>query len=251
MPKGLPPLALLAGGLATRMLPLTERVPKSLLVVDGEPFLAHQLRLLSEQGVDDIVLCCGHLGEQIEAFAGDGSRFGCHLRYSYDGNSLLGTGGALRRALPILGESFFVMYGDSYLLADPERTWRLFLASGQPALMTVLKNEGQWDASNIEMRDGRIACYDKHKRQPGMRYIDYGLSVMQGHVLQAWPDSEPFDLASVLTALAADGKLEAQQVQGRFYEIGSPEGLRATEQMLAALRVSRESELLSYAGYER
>jgi len=129
MPSGLPPLALLAGGLATRMYPLTECVPKSLLSVDGEPFLAHQLRLLVERGIGEIVLCCGHLGEQIEAFAGDGSRFGCRIRYSYDGDALLGTGGALRRALPLLGERFFVMYGDSYLLADLASVWKTFLAS--------------------------------------------------------------------------------------------------------------------------
>jgi NDP-sugar pyrophosphorylase family protein len=244
-------LALLAGGLATRMRPLTESAPKSLLMIDGEPFLAHQLRLLAGQGIKDIVLCCGHLGEQIEAFAGGGSRFGCRIRYSYDGDVLLGTGGALRRALPLLGESFFVMYGDSYLLADPVRAWKAFRASGQPALMTVFRNNGQWDASNVEMRDGRIACYDKRRRMPEMRYIDYGLSLLRADALEAWPDREPFDLAMVMAGLAAQGKLAAHEVHGRFYEIGSPEGFRATEQMLQALRRSRESELLSVAGYER
>src|SRR3984957_7675836 len=175
MSRSLPPLALLAGGLATRMHPLTERVPKSLLQIDGEPFLAHQLRLLVEKGVKDIGICCGHLGERLKVFAGDGSRFGCNNRYSYDGDVLLGTGGALRRALPLLGESFFVMYGDSYLLADPERAWKTFLASGQPALMTVFRNNGRWDASNVEMQEGRIVHYDKLGRIPAMRHIDYGL----------------------------------------------------------------------------
>jgi len=251
MRSALPSLALLAGGLAKRMRPLTESVPKSLLEVDGEPFLAHQLRLLAEQGVKDIVVCCGHLGEQIESFAGDGSRFGCRVRYSYDGDALLGTGGALRRALPLLGESFFVMYGDSYLLADPARAWKAFLAFRQPALMTVFKNDDRLDASNIEMRDGRILIYDKRWRTPGMRYIDYGLSLMQASVLKSWADREPFDLATVMAGVAADGKLAAHEVHGRFYEIGSPEGFRATEEMLRALRKSRESELLSVAGWER
>src|SRR5277367_256904 len=175
MPSELPPLALLAGGLARRMRPLTEYIPKSLLRIDGEPFLAHQLKLLVEQGNKDIVICCGHLGEQIEAFAGNGSRFGCRLRYSYDGDALLGTGGALRRARPLLGESFFVMYGDSYLLADPARAWKAFVASRQPGLMTVFKNDDLLDASNIEMQDGRILVYDKGRRTSGMCYIDYGL----------------------------------------------------------------------------
>lgn len=251
MRSAFPPLALLAGGLATRMRPLTENVPKSLLRVDGEPFLAHQLTLLAEQGVNDIVICCGHLGKQIEAFAGDGSRFGCRVRYSCDGDVLLGTGGALRRALPLLSESFFVMYGDSYLLADPARAWRTFLAAGQPALMTVLRNDGKWDASNVEIRDGKIICYDKLGRVPDLRYIDYGLSLMRANVLEAWPDREPFDLSVVMAVLAAKGKLAAHEVHGRFYEIGSPEGFDMTEKMLRALRRSRESELLSVAGCER
>jgi NDP-sugar pyrophosphorylase family protein len=251
MSRSLPPLALLAGGLATRMHPLTERVPKSLLQIDGEPFLAHQLRLLVEQGVKEIVICCGHLGEPVEVFAGDGSRFGCNIRYSYDGDVLLGTGGALRRALPLLGESFFVMYGDSYLLADPERAWKTFLASGQLALMTVFRNNGRWDASNVEMQEGRIVHYDKLGRIPEMRHIDYGLSLMQDKVLRAWPAGVPFDLAAVMAGLAAGGQLAAHEVHGRFYEIGSPDGFRATEHMLRALRRSRESELLSMAGCEQ
>src|ERR1700752_5474434 len=130
MHSALPPLALLAVGLATRMRPLTESVPKSLLRVGGEPFLAHQLRLLAEQGISHIVICCGYLGKQIEDFAGNGSRFGCAIRYSYDGDTLLGTGGALRRALPLLGPSFFVLYGDSSLLSNPMLAWTAFLASG-------------------------------------------------------------------------------------------------------------------------
>lgn len=251
MPSTLPPLALLAGGLATRMYPLTERVPKSLLMVDGEPFLAHQLRLLVERGISEIVLCCGHLGEQIEAFAGDGSSFGCRIRYSYDGDPLRGTGGALRRALPLLGESFFVMYGDSYLLTDLAPVWKTFLASREPALMTVFRNDGKWDASNVELRDGKILRYEKRTRTPAMRHIDYGLSVLHASVLDTWPENEPFDLAVVLSGLAAEGRLAAHEVYGRFYEIGSPEGLRATEQMLAGLRRCHETELVSVGGAAR
>ena len=251
MRSTMPSLALLAGGLATRMRPLTESVPKSLLRVSGEPFLAHQLRLLVEQGISNIVICCGYLGKQIEDFAGDGSRFGCIIRYSYDGDTLLGTGGALRGALPLLSASFFVMYGDSYLLANPMRAWRAFLVSGQTALMTVVKNDSKWDASNVEMQDGKILFYDKHNSTPRMRYIDYGLSLIEADVLRSWPDHEPFDFAAVMTDLAANGKLAAHEVHSRFYEIGSPEGFKATEQMLEGFRKSRESELLSLAGCEQ
>lgn len=251
MCSALPTLAMLAGGLATRMRPLTEHVPKSLIRIDGEPFLAHQLRLLVEQGIEDVVICCGHLGEQIEAFTGDGSRFGCHVRYSYDGDLQLGTGGALRRALPLLGERFLVMYGDSYLLSDPMRAWKVFLACGQQALMTVLRNDDQWEASNIVMREGNVVSYDKHKRTSEMRYIDYGLSAMQASVFNGWADGERFDLADVMHRLAAERRLAAHEVHGRFFEIGSPEGFRATEKMLCALRRSMESELLEAVGCGR
>lgn len=251
MHSDLPAMAVLAGGLAMRLRPLTEIVPKSLLSVDGEPFLAHQLRLLAEQRIYDVVICCGHLGEQIEAFAGDGSQFGCRVRYSHDGDKLLGTGGALRRALPLLGKNFFVMYGDSYLMADPARAWRTFLSSGQPALMSVFKNDGQWDASNVEMSDGQILRYGKRTNTAGMRHIDYGLSVLRASVLESNQDGEAFDLAAMLEDLAAAGQLAAHEVHGRFYEIGSHEGLRMTEHMLAGLRSSKKSELLATTGSER
>lgn len=250
MCSGLPALALLAGGLATRMRPLTEHVPKSLLIIDGEPFLAHQLRLLVEQGMRNIVICCGHLGEQIEDFAGDGSRFGCRVRYSYDGDVLRGTGGALQYALPLLGERFFVMYGDSYLTVELNRVWKAFLVSGQPALMTIFRNDGQWDASNVEARDERIIAYAKGAQRPEMRHIDYGLSVLSASVLEDLRN-EKFDLSAVMSFLAANGQLAAHEVYSRFYEIGSPEGFRVTERMLRGLRRSRESELLWMAGCER
>jgi len=248
MPSALPPLALLAGGLATRMHPFTESVPKSLLPISGEPFLAHQLRLLVSQGFAEVVLCCGHLGEQIERFAGDGSRFGCHIRYSYDGDALLRTGGALRRALPLLGERFFVMYGDSYLSLDPVRVCEVFVASGQPALMTVWRNEDLLERSNVEVRGRKIIRYDKRNYDDRLRYIDYGLSVLSADVVEAWPETAPFDLADTMAQLAAEGRLAACEVFQRFYEIGSPEGFRATEKMLAELRMSRDSELVASTG---
>ena len=252
MRSALPPLALLAGGLAMRLLPLTEKVPKSLLLIDGEPFLAHQLRLLVSQGIREIVLCCGHLGEQIEAFVGDGAGFGCNIRYSHDGDSLLGTGGALRRALPLLGESFFIMYGDSYLSLDFLRVREAFAASRQPALMTVWRNDGWLDRSNIEMRGGKIARYEKGSHQdPKLRHIDYGLSLLSADALEECPETYSFDLACVMARLAADGRLAAYEVRERFYEIGSPEGLRATEEMLTGLRLSRASELVASAGCGR
>jgi MurNAc alpha-1-phosphate uridylyltransferase len=134
----MPPLALLAGGLATRLRPVTETIPKSMVQVAGEPFICHQLRVLAREGVSDLVICTGYLGGQIESFVGDGSRFACHVRYSADGDKPLGTGGALRRALPLLGEHFLVMYGDSYLVTPIRPVYEAFRRSRMPALMTVL-----------------------------------------------------------------------------------------------------------------
>src|SRR5258708_875780 len=158
------PLAILAGGLATRLRPVTEQVPKALISVGGEPFLAHQLRLLRDAGIQRAVLCVGYLGEKIQEYAGDGSAFGLSLTYSFDGPTPLGTAGAIRKALPYLGEAFFVLYGDSYLLADFRAIQEALFDSRKDALMTVFRNEGRWDNSNVEYRDDEIIAYDKHAR---------------------------------------------------------------------------------------
>ncbi len=150
------PAAILAGGLATRLGPLTEGLPKSLVEVAGQPFIVHQLRLLHRNGITQIVLCVGHLGEQIQAAVGDGRRWGVHLEYSFDGPQLMGTGGAIRQALPLLGDRFFVLYGDSYLDCDYQAARRAFAASGKLALMTVFRNENRWDPSNVVFQDGQI-----------------------------------------------------------------------------------------------
>jgi N-acetyl-alpha-D-muramate 1-phosphate uridylyltransferase len=217
--------AILAGGLATRLRPLTETVPKVLLDVAGEPFLAHQLRLLARQGIRHAVLCTGYLGEQVRDYAGDGSRFGLQLDYSPDGPVLLGTAGALRQALPLLGDPFFVVYGDSYLPCDWQQAGRAFLDSGQLALMTVFRNEGQWDTSNVEFGAGAIRAYDKKLLTPAMRYIDYGLGAFHHAAFQAVPPGTPFDLALLYQQLLATGQLAGYEVSERFYEIGSFTGL--------------------------
>ena len=152
------PVAILAGGLATRLRPLTETIPKSLVEINGEPFLWHQLRLLRANGIRRVVLCLSHLGEQVRDSVGEGGAFGLDIHYSLDGPTLLGTAGALKRAEPLLGGSFFVLYGDSYLPICWAAVERAFLQSGQAGLMTVYRNEGQWDTSNVEFIDGRISA---------------------------------------------------------------------------------------------
>jgi NDP-sugar pyrophosphorylase family protein len=228
----MPPLALLAGGLAKRMWPLTERMPKAMLDVAGEPFIAHQLRLLRREGIGRVVLCVGYLWEQIKAFVGDGSRFGLEVDYSVDGPRLLGTGGALRAALGRLGPDFLVMYGDSWLDTAYAPVVEAFRVSGQPVLMTVYRNEGKWDTSNVWFEDGRICLYDKRERPPQMRYIDWGLSAVKANILAARPTGEPFDLAEVYSDLSRTGRLAGYEIKTRFYEIGSVDGLRETDALL-------------------
>ena len=173
------PVAILAGGLATRLGALTAKVPKSLIQIAGEPFVAHQLRLLQSSGIQQVILCVGHLGEMIEDAVGDGSAYGVKVEYSYDGETLLGTAGAIRTALIQVGRKFFRMYGDSYLACDYAAIEREFLQSGKLGLMTVFRNDGRWDASNVEFEAGRILAYSKKNRTSRMRYIDYGLGVFR------------------------------------------------------------------------
>lgn len=224
------PVAVLAGGLATRLRPITEKIPKALVDVAGQPFVVRQMDYLRQQGISRVVLCLSYLGEQVEAVVGDGSAFGLDVRYSWDGPRLLGTGGALRQALPLLGEQFFVFYGDSYLPIDFRAVERDFLASGKPALMTVLKNGDQWDKSNVLFRDGCIAEYNKLAPRPEMTHIDYGLGVMSASVLENAPANEPFDLADIYHELSVRGVLAGHEVFERFYEIGSHKGLDETIQ---------------------
>ncbi len=227
------PVAILAGGLATRLRPITEKIPKSLVDVAGEPFLAHQLRLLHSHGIRRAVLCVGHLGEMIERDFGDGAEFGVGLKYSFDGPVLLGTGGALRQALPLLGDAFFVLYGDSYLPVDYAAVGDAWRASGKDALMTVFRNEGAWDTSNVEFHDGELLRYDKRDRTSAMRHIDYGLSIFKASVFADHASGGKFDLADVQRDLVAQDRMAGYEVRERFYEVGSHAGLAELSALLS------------------
>jgi len=219
------PVAILAGGLARRLRPVTEKVPKLLVEVAGEPFFSHQLRLLKKNGLTRLVLCVGYLGEMIVEQYGDGAKWGVHIDYSFDGPKLLGTGGALIRALPRLGEAFYILYGDSYLPVDYQAVGRAFLASGRAGLMTVYENRERYDASNVWFADGRIKVYDKVNKGPQMQHIDYGLGLLHARAFAGWPRDEVVDLAAVYGRLVAEGELAGYEMHERFYEIGSPAGL--------------------------
>jgi len=227
------PIAILAGGLATRLRPITETIPKALIDIAGEPFLAHQLRLLRRAGIERVVLCTGYLGEQIRDFAGDGAAYGLHIDYSFDGPKLLGTAGALKRALPLLGDAFFVIYGDSYLPCDYGAVEQAFFDSGKLGLMTVYRNLGQWDSSNVEFSEGRLLAYDKANRTPRMHHIDYGLGVVRAQPFDAVPADQPYDLAALYQNLLWQGQLAAWESPQRFYEIGSTEGIQELTELLS------------------
>ena len=227
------PVAILAGGLATRLGPLTTNTPKSLVDVAGQPFAVHQIALLERHGLRDIVFLVGHLGERVRAALGDGSRWGVSVRYVFDGPVRLGTGGALKQALSALGDPFFVLYGDSYLDCDYMAIERSFLASGKSGLMTVCRNEDRWDRSNVLFENGRIVRYDKKANGERMQHIDYGLGVFRHRAFAQYSADTAFDLVTAYQDLLAHDDLAAFEVPTRFYEIGSLTGLEETRAYLA------------------
>jgi NDP-sugar pyrophosphorylase family protein len=229
------PVCILAGGRGTRLGARSDAAPKPLLELAGEPFLIHQLRLLAEHQVREVVVCVGHLGEMIESRLG-GERFGIRIAYSYDGPGLDGTLGAIRRAQPLLPERFLVLYGDTYLRVDYQAVTHAWRESGLEALMVVLRNEGRWDASNVVYEPERVLAYDKRAPTPDMRWIDYGLGGLTAAALDRVPVSTA-ELAILYTALAHAGQLFGFEATERFYEIGTPASLQETEAFLRARSV--------------
>jgi NDP-sugar pyrophosphorylase family protein len=228
------PVAILAGGMATRLRPITEKIPKLLVEVAGEPFFSHQLRLLQRAGLTRIVLCVGHLGEQIVAAYGDGAKWGVQIEYAFDGEKLLGTGGALIRALPKLGDAFYVLYGDSYLPIDYQAVGRAFQKSGQLGLMTVYENRGRYETSNVWFEAGEIKRYDKKHPLPQMHHVDYGLGMFRAGAFDGFARDAVVDLAEVQMSLVARRQLAGFEIKERFYEIGSPAGLNELDALLRA-----------------
>jgi D-sedoheptulose 7-phosphate isomerase len=219
------PVAILAGGLATRLGPLAAAQPKALVDIAGQPFIDRQLRLLYRRGLRRVVLLAGHLGDALEAHVGDGRRFGLEVSVRRDGPRLLGTGGALRQALGRLGTLFFVLYGDSYTDIDFGALLHVLAQRRAAGVMSVLANAGRWDASNALFRAGRLVAYDKRQPTPDMQHIDYGVGLLRASAFTGIPVDEPFDLADLYTRLVTEGRLLGHEVQQRFYEIGSPVGL--------------------------
>jgi NDP-sugar pyrophosphorylase family protein len=229
-------VVILAGGLGTRMQALAADIPKTLLPVAGRPFAHRQLELLAGEGVRDVVMSVGYRADMIRESIGDGSTFGLHVRYVDEGERLRGTAGALRLCLDsgVLAEAFMVLYGDSYLPIALAPVVAAFRGSGRPALMTVMRNQGRWDRSNVIFEDGQLRLYDKRKTDLNMQHIDYGLTVLERALLERVPTGVVSDLADLYHDLSVAGELAGYEVAQRFYEIGSPEGLRDLEAYLRA-----------------
>jgi NDP-sugar pyrophosphorylase family protein len=218
--------------MATRLRPITEKIPKLLVEVAGEHFFSHQLRLLKAAGLHRVVVCAGYLGEMIVDEYGDGAKWGMQIDYSFDGPKLLGTGGALIQALPKLGDVFYVLYGDSYLPIDYRAVADAFTRSKQPGLMTVFANHGRFDASNVCFENNEIKVYDKKNASPHLHHIDYGLGVFRASAFDDFPRDAVVDLADVQQHLVARRQLAGYEVSERFYEIGSHQGLNELDLLL-------------------
>jgi NDP-sugar pyrophosphorylase family protein len=224
-------VAILAGGLATRLGEVTKKLPKSLLEISGKPFIFHQLDILKSQGVKNVVLCVGHLGEMIESAVGDGRNFNLSIKYSYDGDKQLGTGGSITKALYLLDPNFFILYGDSLLPINFEKVQKAYDAK-KLGLMTIIKNENAWDLSNVLYLDGKLIEYNKRNPKPNMKYIDYGLSILNKNAFNYFINEQIFDLSDLFAVLSSRSELSAFEVYERFYEIGSQKGIQETEDYL-------------------
>jgi len=228
-------VVILAGGLATRLGELTRNRPKSLLRIQGKPFLEYQLEFLKRGGVNEVVLCTGHMGEQIKSCFGNGNRYGLSIEYSQE-DRLLGTAGALKNAEALLNEEFFTLYGDSYLFLDLSAIMRYFKSRGKLALMTVYKNHDRYDRSNTAIEGDLVSRYSKNGGAGDTAYIDYGLNILAKRALDMVPRARFYPLEDLFSRLVAKKELLAYEVNERFYEIGSPAGLREFEEYMGPIR---------------
>jgi NDP-sugar pyrophosphorylase family protein len=224
---------ILAGGLGTRLGRLTRTVPKPMVLVDGKPFVEYEIALLRANGVDDLVLCVGYLGEVIEEHLGDGRGFGVRIRYAYDGPELLGPAGALKRAAPLLQDSFFVTYGDAYLRADYRKIMSRLLESGALGLMTVYKNDDRHGKSDLVVKGGCVVRYDKNSRVRGMKWINFGVSALRKQALRAISPGGYCGEEEFYGELIGRRELLAYAVRRRFYEIGTPAALGEFERFIS------------------
>jgi NDP-sugar pyrophosphorylase family protein len=235
-------MVILAGGLGTRLGKRYEKVPKSMIQILGKPFLQYQIELLKENEIKRLLLCIGHLGDQIKTYFNDGSKFGIDIQYSEEGADLLGTGGALKKAEPFLDEHFFLMWGDSYLLLDYIDIRDVYFKTGCEGLMVVYKNYNDRVKSNVIVEEDKIALYDKWNSYDDMIYIDNGLSVLNKVILDEIPSNKVFAVEKIFKKWSQEGKLAAYETEQRFYEIGSNKGLMEFKALVSRKNSREEIE---------
>lgn len=228
------PLAILAGGLGTRLHPITLTQPKSLVRVLNVPFIELQLKLLSKSGFERVVLCLGHKHEEIIRYLGDGNRFEMEIEYSIE-PTMLGTGGALFHARNKLGPNFGVLYGDSYLPINYRTITEYFFKQNTIALMTLYKRKSFSDECNVKFVNQKVMLYSKREKKTEMLHVDYGFSILNSKVFNYFPNAEnaeSVDLADIFERISKEGQVSGFEVAERFYEVGSHEGIRELEKFL-------------------
>jgi len=227
-------IAIIAGGRGTRLAPITDVIPKPMVLVHGKPFLEHEIMLLKENGVLDFVLCVGYLSKVIMDHFGDGKRFGVRIRYSDDGKKPLGVIGSLKNAEPLLEDYFFMTYGDAYLRADYSHAMKEFQHSEKLGMMFVYENKNKFGRSDVEVRDGLVASYDKKNQTPDMTFINYGLIALRREALTRVPVGSEFGEQEFFGQLIRENELVAHVTKERFYEIGSKESLEEFRKFISS-----------------
>ena len=226
------PIAILAGGFGTRLGQMSKNTPKYLVEIAGRPFADWQLKLLRENGYTNLVFCVSHKSKEIQEYLGNGSRYNLNITYSLDGEEQLGTGGAIKKALPILGKEFAVIYGDSYLPINYSNTENFFIQSKGMGVMTVYKNKDKFDRSNIDFHSGKVVGYDKKNQGFDWEYIDYGLTYFRSSAFDQAPTRKAFDLSELINTLTHERKIDGYEVFKRFYEVGSLGGIKELSEFL-------------------
>jgi NDP-sugar pyrophosphorylase family protein len=226
------PIVILAGGFGTRLGNLTQNIPKSLIPICGRPFIDWQIECIRDTGVTDFLVCIGHLGDQISNHLGDGKKFGVNIEFSSDGPTKLGTGGAILAAISKLPDNFMITYGDSYLPTNFRKIGNHFLGIKARALMTICDNKENFEKSNCYFKDGLIQLYSKNDSSKEMDYIDYGLSILNKSVFESRRVNSSFDLADLFEELSISSNLIGYEIQERYYEVGSVQGIKNLENYL-------------------
>jgi NDP-sugar pyrophosphorylase family protein len=217
-------MVILCGGLATRLGDIAKNTPKSMIDIQGKPFLEHQIEQLKKHQVKDIVLCVDYLSEKIETYFGNGKKFDVNIQYSHDGDKPLGPIGALKKAEPFLNDVFFTMYGDSYVFVDYKKAYNQFIKQDKLAMMIAYQNYDKYDKSNLVIKNGKMIQYGG-KKTKDMNYIDYGVSIFRKNILEQIPSNTFFSTKDLYTNLVEKEQLLAFEVSKRFYHIGNPESL--------------------------